>query len=162
MNSFTLALDREAEVRDYYRSLADKATLPGVKTIFSLLSADEQKHYEMIQSLSAASAVKVTVQSPTLGTAKDILETFMGSSTVAASLQTDLASYEHALAAEAESIGFYERLLAEETDAFQRGVLEKILGEERQHYAVVENLYEFVLKPAYYLAWVEFSNLREL
>ena len=38
----------------------------------------------------------------------------------------------------------------------------RMANEEKKHYNIMENLYDFVLEPSYYLAWREFSNLREL
>lgn len=162
MNSFSLALNREAELRDYYSSLAEKAVVTGVKSIFFLLAADEQRHYQMIQALAASTATEIASDSSSTETAKGILETFRGDTTVAARLQTDLAAYEHALAAEMNSMEFYEHLIAAEADSCRRKTLEIILAEERKHYSIVENLYEYVLKPSYYLNWVEFGNLRDL
>jgi hypothetical protein len=37
-----------------------------------------------------------------------------------------------------------------------------ILDEEKKHYTIVANLYDFALEPEYFLAWGEFSNLKEL
>ena len=40
-------------------------------------------------------------------------------------------------------------------------LLLKIVNEEKKHYNIMENLYDFVLAPQNYLAWGEFSNLKE-
>ncbi len=34
--------------------------------------------------------------------------------------------------------------------------------DEKEHLSIVENIYEFVEKPRTFLAWGEFSNLKEL
>jgi len=40
-------------------------------------------------------------------------------------------------------------------------LLQKIAGEEKKHYNIMGNLYNLVLAPEIYLAWGEFSNLKE-
>jgi len=40
-------------------------------------------------------------------------------------------------------------------------LLQKIANEEKKHYNIMENLYDLVLAPQTYLAWGEFSNLKE-
>jgi len=40
-------------------------------------------------------------------------------------------------------------------------LLLKIANEEKKHYNIMENLYDFVLAPQNFLAWGEFSNLKE-
>jgi hypothetical protein len=39
--------------------------------------------------------------------------------------------------------------------------MRRIAEEERHHLEVMENIYDFVESPRTYLAWGEFSNLRE-
>ncbi|HEY6871918.1 MAG TPA: hypothetical protein VI298_04220 [Geobacteraceae bacterium] len=41
-------------------------------------------------------------------------------------------------------------------------LLLRIANEEKKHYNIMENFYDFVLAPQSFLAWGEFSNLREL
>ena len=42
-----------------------------------------------------------------------------------------------------------------------RELLLMIAHEERKHLSIVENIYTFVESPKSYLAWGEFSNLKE-
>jgi rubrerythrin len=63
---------------------------------------------------------------------------------------------------EGESVKFYESVLEKVTDSRLQEVLTTLLKQEQEHYNIVENLYDYALKPEYFLEWAEFSNLRML
>lgn len=161
MDVFEIAMEKELEVKSYYEKLAEETSHVGVKKIFSLLAADEQKHYDAVQSLKNEVAATL-VSSPALETAQSVLADFFGDTVPASGLKKSLDSYLHAMSVEAESVKFYEGLLEKVQDDGVKLVLSTILVQEREHYNIVENLYDYVLKPEYFLAWGEFSNRREL
>jgi rubrerythrin len=162
MDVFEIAMEKEQEVKVYYEKLAAEVSHPGVKNIFTLLAADEQKHYEAVQSLRNEANCGILADSPALETAQKVLGEFFGDTAPAAHLKKSLDSYHHALVVEAESVKFYESILETVKDESLKKVLTTILAQEREHYNIVENLYDYVLKPEYFLAWAEFSNLRSL
>ena len=53
MNVFDFALKMEVDGKAYYEKLAKKTDQPGLKTIFTRLAEDEQKHYDIFQELKA-------------------------------------------------------------------------------------------------------------
>jgi rubrerythrin len=162
MNVFETALKNELEVKAHYEKLAGKTSLPGVANIFTLLAGDEQKHYDAIQAMMSGMEWTPGSDSIALETARDLLTTFNGDTETASAMNNDLESYRHALKIEADSVKFYEGLLAKEMNARAKKILAVILDEEQKHYTIVANLYDFALKPEYFLAWGEFSNLQEL
>jgi len=162
MNIFEIAMKKEQEVKSYYKKLADETSLLGVKNIFLLLAADEQRHYDAVLSMKNNAECEVPVYSPALEAAREVLGDFFGDTFPASKMKNSLDSYRHALLVEAESIQFYEGILESVTDKRLKTLLATILCQERDHYTIVENLYEYVLRPEYFLAWAEFSNLREL
>jgi hypothetical protein len=52
-------------------------------------------------------------------------------------------------------------MAAKEADPETARLMLRIAGEEKKHFNIMENLYDFVLSPQNYLAWGEFSNLKE-
>ncbi|MDD2320007.1 MAG: ferritin family protein [Geobacteraceae bacterium] len=162
MNVFDIAMEKELEVKVYYEKLAGESALPGITNIFTLLAADEQRHFEAVQKMRRKIDCDNPADSPALDAARKVLEKYFGDMGPAAQMKNCLESYRHALLIESESIRFYEGILKTEADTQLKTVVATILDQEREHYSIVENLYEYVLKPEYFLAWAEFSNLREL
>lgn len=162
MNVFDLAMEKELEVKAHYEKLAGEARVAGVKQLFSMLANDEQRHYDMIAAMRNGAEPGELADSTVLETARETVGTMIGDEDAASLLNTSLDGYRHALAVEAESVRFYTEVAGKEKDARLKKVLAKILGEEKKHYNIVENLYDFTLKPGYFLAWAEFSNLRDL
>jgi rubrerythrin len=75
--------------------------------------------------------------------------------------ENDPDSYRHAVLEEEKGVRFYEELAAQAKDEGTRGIILMIADEERKHLNIVENIYSFVESPKTYLAWGEFSNLKE-
>lgn len=162
MNVYDVAMVKELEVKAYYEKLADESSLPGVKHIFTLLAADEQRHYDVIRELKERPDSGKVEDTPALKAAREVLVGYFGDPAPASAMKNCLESYQKALFVEAESIRFYDGILEQEGDRHMKGMFAAILEQERQHYSIVENLYEYVLRPEYYLEWAEFSNLRPL
>lgn len=162
MNILEKALRKEGELKAHYENIAGAARLPGIKKIFTLLAEDEQKHYDAVLSMMQWTDTAPVSDTAALETAKELLSAWTGDSETAAHLKRDVDGYRLALTLETESVRFYEGLCREATDAGEKKLLATILREEKKHYTIVANLYEFALKPEYYLAWGEFSNLRDL
>jgi rubrerythrin len=162
MDVFEIAMEKEQEVRTYFEKLAEETSHSGVKNIFMLLAADEQRHFDAVQSMKNEIGCKVPADSPALEVAREVLGSFFGDTVPASKLKKSLDSYQHAMSVEAESVKFYEGLLETVKDTDLKQVLTTILRQEREHYTIVQNLYEYVLKPEYFLEWAEFSNLRSL
>ena len=162
MNVFEIAMEKEQEVKTYYEKLAEETPHMGIKKIFTLLAADEQKHFDAVQAMGKEADCGIPADSPALEAAQKVLGDFFGDTVPASKLKKSLDSYRHALLVEAESVQFYEGILETVQDKDMKKVLTTILSQERDHYNIVENLYEYVLKPEYFLEWAEFSNLRKL
>ncbi len=162
MNVFEIAMEKEQEVKTYYEKLAEETSHTGVKNIFTLLAADEQRHFDAVQAMKNEIECEVPADSPALSAAKEVIGAFFGDTVPASKLKKSLDSYRHAMHVESESVKFYESILETIEDKGVKQVLTTILSQEREHYTIVENLYEYVLKPEYFLEWAEFSNLRRL
>jgi rubrerythrin len=89
--------------------------------------------------------------------AKNVFQNLMAQRSVVATWKKDLDGYEHAMKIEAESVKFYEGMARKEQNEVTAKLLQKIADEEKKHFEIMENLYDFVLAPQNYLAWGEFS-----
>lgn len=161
MNLFEFAMKMEMDGKAYYEKLAAESAVIGLKTIFTRLAADEQKHCDTIEAIKAGVAGTMA-DTTVLEEAKNLFESLMGDKTIAGGLRKDLDGYRHAMKIEADSVRLYEDMAKKENNPETAQLILKIANEEKKHYNIMENLYDFVLAPQNFLAWGEFSNLREL
>ncbi|HWI41429.1 MAG TPA: ferritin family protein [Verrucomicrobiae bacterium] len=165
MDVLDFALKMETDGKAYYQQLADKATVPGLKTIFTMLAEDEQKHYDIFQAMKERTPAGVR-EAPAADRARSVFEglvaedDFQKRAVVANDIPTE--AYEHGMRMEDESIRMYVDMMNKTQDEGARRVIARIIEEEKKHYNVLENIYDFVLRPHYFLQWREFTNLTEL
>lgn len=160
MNVYDFALRMEEEHQSYYEKLAEEARTKELKNIFTLLSESEREHHEHLTLLKAGSDPD-QVQAVTLDRVKDRIHELVEDIAAADILKSDSDGYLHAIKQEETSIELYEKLAGQEPNKAAAEVLRRIADEERHHLEVMENIYDFYESPRTYLAWGEFSNLRE-
>jgi len=161
MDVFAFAMKMEQDGKSYYLKLAAGSAISGLKTIFTMLADDEQKHYDAIQTMKDYSVANNMADSAALEKAQNVFAQLIADKNTLTTMAEDLDGYIHAMKIEADSVRFYESAAEKEKDEKAKRILLQIAEEEKKHYNIVENIYEFVLKPKYFLAWGEFSNLKE-
>ncbi len=159
MNVFDFAMQMETDGKAYYEKLARQTDQAGLKTIFTRLAEDEQKHYEIFQELRTGGKAPAMQKSTALADAQNIFAELLKGSAVATGSKDDLAAYRQAMKLEADSFRFYEDAAVKKATAEVKSLLLKIAAEEHKHFNILENIYHFVNAPNQYLAWGEFSNL---
>jgi rubrerythrin len=160
MNVFDFAMQMEVDGKAHYEKLAMGASITGLRNIFIMLAADEQKHFDMIKAMKGGD-YGAMIGSTALDEAKNVFQGFMNEKTLLGGLRKDLDGYRYAMKVEADSVKLYEDMAKKEDIDEIVQLLLKIAGEEKKHYNIMENLYDFVLAPQNFLAWGEFSNLKE-
>ena len=160
MNVFDFAIEMELDGKAHYEKLAAGTAIVGLKNIFLMLAADEQKHYETILSMKAGSYGAME-GSTAIDEARNVFQGLMNERELLGGLHKDLDGYRYAMHVEADSVKLYEDMAKKESNVECVQLLLKIANEEKKHYNIMENLYDFVLAPQNYLAWGEFSNLKE-
>ena len=161
MNILDFAMKMELDGKAYYEKLADETAVAGLKSIFTSLAKDEQKHYEIILSLKTGTNLK-KADSTVLETAKNLFEEIAADRNIAGSLVKSLDGYQHARKLEADSVRYYEDMAKKEENPETVQLLLRIANEEKKHFNIMDNLYDYILAPENFLAWGEFSNLKEL
>ena len=161
MNVFDFAMKMELQGKTVYENLAASTKLAGLRTIFSGLAADEQKHYEIFRGLKEGKTWTMT-DSRMLEKAKSVFSEMLSDKERLLDLQEDLDGYKVALKIEEDSVKLYEGMAKKEQDAETVQLYLRIANEEKKHFNIIENVCDFVMRPKYYLEWREFSNLHEL
>ena len=160
MDVIECAIRKESEARTWYEQLAATVTVPALKELFSVLAASEDEHFKALCHLrdgegeNAAGFVA-------LDKAACAFRPLLDQQDQVAVLKKDPDGYRQILAEEEETIRLYEELAAHACDESAKSLLDKLVAEEKRHLNIVENIFEFVESPRTYLAWGEFSNLRE-
>jgi hypothetical protein len=161
MNIFDFAMKMEEDGKAYYEKLASQTSLPGLRTIFTRLAEDEQKHYEIFQGLKTSGTVPAMQDTTIIAEAKNVFEELPKGEETLKGLKGDLAAYQHAMKIESNSFQFYKKAAGEENNPVTQKLLARIADEEHKHFNVLENIFNFVNAPNQSLAWGEFSNLDE-
>jgi rubrerythrin len=160
MNVIDFAMKLEDESREHYEKLAAAARSDDVKRIFTLLADSEREHHEHLESLKMGTDPRKS-ESTVLERSKDRIRELADSLDPDAVLASDSDGYQYAIKSEEVSIELYEKMATQETNRVAAALLHTIAEEEQLHLQLIENIYDFVETPRTYLAWGEFSNLRE-
>lgn len=161
MNVFDFAMKMEVDGKAYYEKLARETSLPGLRTIFTRLAEDEQKHYETFKALKGGGKAPAMQSTTILADVKNVFENLSRELSALQGAKGDLEGYLQAMKLEEDSFRLYEDAAAKETQGEVKTLLLQIAGEEHKHFDVLGNIYHFVNAPNQYLAWREFSNLDE-
>lgn len=161
MNVFDFAMKMEEDGKTYYEKLAQETSNPGLKTIFSRLAEDEQKHYDIFRELKSSGKVPDMQDTTVLEDSKNVFEQLPKSAEALKGVSSDLEGYRHAMQLEVDSFRLYEETAEKESDQTVKDLLLKVAAEERKHFNILDNIYQFVNAPNQYLVWGEFSNLEQ-
>lgn len=161
MNVFDQAMKLEQDGQALYERLAEQADVQGLKIIFHWLAMDEKKHFEIFQAMKKKAGKLIMAESKALEGAKNIFAELQREKALPAPSAQNLDAYQFAMKVEAESVKLYQDAADRETNPEVKNLLLRIAVEERHHYNILENIYEFVNAPNRSLAWAEFSNLKE-
>ena len=161
MNAYDFAMKMELDGKAFYVKLAAGTSIVGLKNIFSRLADDEQKHYDTVQELREKTGKAQMADSNALEHAQNLFVDLMARKDSLNTMREDLDGYRMAMKIEANSVRFYENAAKKERRERVKTTLLRIADEEKKHFNIVENIYDFVLRPKYFLAWGEFSNVKE-
>lgn len=161
MNILDFAMKMELDGKEYYEKLAAETTNAGLKSIFNDLASDEQKHFEIFLAIKRGTKL-IMADSTVLEKAKNLFEELAGDTGIVADMNSSLDGYQYARKIEADSVRFYEDMAKKEQDPETLQLLLRITNEEKKHFNIMDNLYDYTLAPQNFLAWGEFSNLKEL
>lgn len=159
MNVFDFALKMEEDGKAFYEKLAAETGVPELRTIFSLLAAAEDEHREAIEVMKK-DVPPAKADSKVLEKAKNTFQELLERKETAM-LKGDADGFQHAIRIAMAGIKLYEEMAEKETNEAAAKLLRMLADEERKHLEIMENIYDFVESPKDFLAWGEFSNLKE-
>lgn len=160
MNVFDFAMEIERSGRNFYRSVAQKTGVAGVRAIFSMMAEDEQQLLERFRAMKATVRSTTMQDSSVLEGAASILQDILNERE-ALRITDDLEAYHYVMGVEAALCRLYEGAAEREPNPEVQGLLRRIAAEERRELDSLQRLFDFVNAPNEFLAWGEFSNLNE-
>ena len=160
MNIVDCALKMEVGARMNYETLAATTGIPELKQLFTLLAEAEQEHHDALETLKS-SVDPAKAEFRALQEAACVFHSLVGKRDSMDELNEDTDMYQQVVKEEQDAISFYEELAVQAGGRGVGEILLKIAAEERKHLSIVENIYAFVESPKNFLAWGEFSNLKE-
>lgn len=160
MNVFDFAIKMELDGKSFYEKLARESRHDGLRGIFRRLAADEQKHHDIFLALKKENRPQTMQGSTALEGAKSVFADLLARKENLGPAG-DLEGYRHAMKMEEDSFRLYEDAAKKERDPGVRDLLLLIAAEEHRHFNILQNIYDFANAPNQYLAWGEFSNLKE-
>jgi len=161
MNIFDYAMQMELDGKAFYEKLAEESETDGLKSIFRSLALDEQKHYDVFRQMKEQGAVMSMIDSEALDGAKNVFTRLQEQGVAPESDAKNLEAYQYAMQVESDSATLYQEAADKEPNQEIRDILLRIAVEERKHFNIVENVFEFVNAPNQNLVWGEFSNLKD-
>jgi rubrerythrin len=160
MNIFDCAIKMEEEARSTYEKMAAATDVTELKNLFTLLAQSEQEHYDTLTAMKKNPDLK-QVQFKALEDMPCLITPLLALRDLMDGQPLEGDVYQQVIREEDNGVMFYEDLAAQTEDEQTREILLRIAEEERRHLSIVENIYAFVESPKNFLAWGEFSNLKE-
>jgi|SRR5690554_4538429 rubrerythrin len=158
MDIFDVAINMEVEGAAFYRELAKRANSEGLKTIFTMLAEDEDRHKEIFEAMK--NETKVPVAAPDASErATKIFKQFKKDDFLRG--EDELTAYEQALEIELKAIEYYTQQKESITDPKKLEIIDKIIEEERGHYDILDDIIVMVERPERWVEDAEFGVREE-
>lgn len=162
MNILECTIKMKQETRDHYERLAGAVDEAGMKHLFTLLAAAEDQHIKSLMRFKENLSKLDVKDLSRLEESVCVYSPKIDPDHVAEALSDDPDAYRHVVSEEKDTIDFFEQLSSQATSDQLKRICRLQAKKEREHLAMLENIYSFVEDPRTYLAWGEFSNLKAL
>jgi len=162
MNILECTIKMKRESRAHYGRLAAVVADDELKRLFSLLAAAEDEHIDKLEELQGEMK-RLNVQNmDKLEESVCVYSPNIDPLRLAQALRHDPDAYRHVVEEEEGTIEFFDRLSDQAENLQLKKLCRMQADREREHLAMLENIYFFVEEPRTFLEWGEFSNLKSL
>lgn len=158
MNSIELAISMELDSKRFYLEQADKTADNGLKSIFHTLAEEESIHARILKSKAETLPYELV---DTYAEIKNIFVEIGNYKNLIKQLPDAADVYNTALENEKKSLELYGEMLQEATDDKDRKIFEFLIEQENDHYKVIEQLVEMVMRPKEWVESAEFGLRKE-
>ncbi|HHW20484.1 MAG TPA: ferritin family protein [Thermodesulfovibrio thiophilus] len=157
MKSVELALKMETDAVKFYTEAAEKVSHPVGKKMFLSIAEDEKNHIKMIEEVLKGLELTYIEANP-VKTMKTIFEEMKDNLMERIQAQTDdLEAFKIAMEMEKEGVEFYKKVFNEVNTEKEKKLFERLIYEEKQHYKIFSETYNFMKDTGNWFMWKEFS-----
>ena len=155
MDALEMAMKMETDAISFYTEAARKTNYPVGKKMFQAVTEDEKRHLEMIAQVIKGLGVTHKDVSP-LKNVKTVFESMKDEMMKKIEATDDeLEAFKIAMQMEKEGKEFYVKTLAHAKTDKEKALLERLIREEEQHYAIFFNTYQFLEDTGNWFMWEE-------
>jgi len=155
MDVLEMALKTETDAIAFYTEAARKTSYPVGKKMFQAIIEDEKRHLEMIRQVVIGLHITHTDVSP-MKNVKTVFEAMKEDlmKKVEATVD-DLEALRMAMQMEKEGKAVYDKALSHVKSDKEKALLEKLIQEEEEHYAIFSNTLQFLEDTGNWFMWDE-------
>jgi len=144
MNALEMAIKMETDAIRFYTEAAQKTKYPAGKKMFLTITEDEKRHLQMVSQIVKGLNVTIKDVSP-MKNVKTVFETMKAEMMRKVEATADeLEAFKIAMEMEKEGVEFYKKTLAKTGKEKEKALLEQLIREEEEHYAIFSNTYQFL------------------
>ncbi len=157
MNALEMAMKMETDAIQFYTEAAQKTKYPAGKKMFLVITEDEKRHLQMVSQIVKGLNVTMKDVSP-MKNVKSVFETMKAEMMHKVEATADeLEAFKIAMEMEKEGLELYKKTLAGAKKEKEKALLERLVQEEEEHYAIFSNTYQFLANTGSWFMWEEQS-----
>ncbi len=157
MNALEMAVKMETDAIQFYTEAARQTICPAGRKMFQTVTEDEKRHLEMISQIIKGLHVTVQDVSPLKNIKTVFAEMKDEMMRKVEATPDELEAFKIAMEMEKEGVAFYKKTLSRATKDKEKALLERLIQEEEQHYAIFANTYQFLANTGSWFLWEERS-----
>lgn len=156
MNTLDFAIKMELDGEQYYKKQAEINKENNLYSVCMMLAADESHHAKILISMKERLAVELQ-DSDTLQKAKNVFSGIGDIEMALKPIPNQLDFYRMASEKETQSIELYSEMLSKAEDKQEAEVFEYLIGQEKQHFEILDNLAELLRHAEEWVESAEFG-----
>lgn len=145
-----LAIQMEKDGINFYEGLSTKVPYESARKMILSFADDERRHLRILNdifsNITSIDIEKYLAENPPREKVKTVFDDVQGGIEVTA-LQDELSALKVAMDMEEKSYKLYDEALSIETDENLKKLWKRLADEERRHYDIFWNTYDFISKP---------------
>jgi rubrerythrin len=155
MNALEMAMKMETDAIQFYTEAAKKTKYPAGKKMFLTITEDEKRHLRMISEIVKGLDVTAQDVSP-MKNVKSVFETMKAEMMRKVEATADeMEAFKIAMEMEKKGVELYKKTLAGAAKEKEKALLERLIQEEEQHYAIFANTHQFLSDTGNWFLWEE-------